>query len=71
MILYKVTTIMTQTSRIRDLTQKHITHKVEKVEKDMQLFLRKKGAWNVLAAFKMIVKYHLWQKLRLAEIFVK
>ena len=44
MILYKVTTIMTQTSRIRDLTQKHITYKVEKVEKDMQLFLRKKGA---------------------------
>ena len=44
MILYKVTTIMTQTSRIRDLTQKHITHKVEKVEKDTQFFLRKKGA---------------------------
>ena len=71
MILYKVTTIMTQTSRIRDLTQKHITYKVEKVEKDTQFFLRKKGAWNVLAAFKMIVKYHLWQKLRLAEIFVR
>ena len=68
MILYKVTTIMTQTSRIRDLTQKHITHKVEK---DMQLFLRKKGAWNVLAAIKMIFKYHLWQDLRLAEKFVK
>ena len=41
MILYKVTTIMTQTSRIRDLTQKQIIYKVEKVEKDTQFFLRK------------------------------
>ena len=67
MILFKVTTIMTQTSRIRDLTQKHITYKVEK---DTQ-FKNKKDAWSVPADFKMIVKYRLLQELRLAEKFVK
>lgn len=67
MILFKVTTIMTQTSRIRDLNQKHLTYKVEK---DTQ-FLNKKDSWGVPADFKMIVKYRLLQQLRLAEKFVK
>ena len=67
MILFKVTTIMTQTSRIQDLNQKHLTYKDEK---DTQ-FLKKKDAWGVPADFKMIVKYRLLQELRLAEKVVK
>ena len=38
MILFKVTTIMTQTSRIQDLNQKHLTYKVEK---DTQFKIKK------------------------------